>query len=128
MLKLGLKSRTAHTWWSFYFLISDSSDFENNYLNAWVQKYELPDSNSASYNTRSQLQIFFEKEYYNLSVHSDVETDSEIFEQLRMFYRYYKVRRGFIEIIIPKELFRINCVKVIRDTSFIQYIASDTDS
>lgn len=38
--------------------------------------------------------------------------DSELLEQLRMFYRYLKIKRGLVEVIIPRSLVRITCVKV----------------
>lgn len=45
--------------------------------------------------------------------------DSALLEPLRMFYRYLKVKRGLVELVIPKSAVRINCIKVGKHLSFV---------
>jgi hypothetical protein len=61
---------------------------------------------------RGLVLIFVENEHLDIPILSDNMIDSALLEQLRMFYRYLKVKRGLVELIIPRSLVRINCIKV----------------
>jgi hypothetical protein len=146
-------------WWFLYLLISNLSDFEQNFVNAWSQRTTTPSPNhhpeqdhqplrSSGHHSeqdhqpptlpshhpaqnqlrtsvaeqngvngttskpRRMLSIFLEKQHLEIPVLYNGMTDSALLEQLRMFYRYSKVRRGLVELIIPRRLVKINCVKV----------------
>jgi hypothetical protein len=62
--------------------------------------------------SRRELSIFVENLHVDIAVLYDGMDDSVLLEQLRMFYRYLKIRRGLVELIIPTKLVKINCVKV----------------
>jgi hypothetical protein len=109
---IALNSRFDRGWWLIYFFLSNSKDFEQNYLNAWSQMDENP----------SKLKIFVDNDTLEIDIHCTDKRDAEVFKQLKMFYRYLKVRRGFTEIIIPKKLVRIDCVQVIGDNDLASYL------
>ncbi len=58
------------------------------------------------------LFVCAESEHLDIPVLSDNLVDSELFQQLRMFYRYLKIKRGLVELIIPRKLVQIDYVKV----------------
>jgi hypothetical protein len=68
--------------------------------------------NGAISKPRGLVLIFVENEHLDIPILSDNMIDSALLEQLRMFYRYLKVKRGLVELIIPRRLVRIDCVKV----------------
>ena len=62
--------------------------------------------------SRGLVHIFVGHEHLSAPILLDDIVDSVFLEQLRMFYRFLKVKQGLVELIIPKILVRINCVKV----------------
>ena len=149
-----------------YLLISDMSDFEQNFSNAWSQRTdgmlpshdseqrartdETTETNKVNLDSRNipgnegmveelsvhrssrqhsdsdeqielneaisrpqdSVLIIVENEHLDIPIMSDNMIDSALLEQLRMFYRYLKVKRGLVELIIPRSLVRIDCAKV----------------
>ena len=169
-------------WWLIYLLISDSSEFKQNFLNAWTQRnkaiqpsnlshegfsgqlgtsikkkrldadaWEITEDHSdavvdsTSQNSRDITQnrgdadvdmlsqnnltensysqklptsenlsivIYIGNQSLNVPVLFRTLTDSALLAQLRMFYRYMKLQRGLVELILPRNLVRIDSVKV----------------
>ena len=163
-------------WWYIYLLISDISDFEQNFLNAWSQQpvgnptshtsdeerpaqtnenTEIVDTNlnldnipdneatpeasnmnhsiqqsvgngdqhegevsestvvdGSTPNLKGWVLIYVENEHLNVPILSNDISDSALLEQLNMFYEYMKVKRGLVEVIVPRYLLRIDCVEV----------------
>jgi hypothetical protein len=62
--------------------------------------------------TRDPVLIFVENEHLEIPIISDGMDDSQLFQQLGMFYRYLKVKRGLVELLVPRSLDRIDTVKV----------------
>ena len=56
--------------------------------------------------------IMLESEHLHIPILSHDVHDSTLLAQLRMFYRFVKVKRGRVEVIIPRSLTRIQRVKV----------------
>lgn len=151
-----LRKGTALLWWSYYLLIADLADFEQNFLNAWrsheIQK-ESPENEETeeagfwiliSYFKRSEraskastrrrtsevsahtsngdgsdqpvarndVWLFVENEQVKVPLLLGGVDDSHLFKELRMFYRYMQVRRGLVELVIPRKLTRMDCVMV----------------
>lgn len=96
-------------WWLLYFLVADSSDFHQNYMNAWISRDKSP----------RVLKVVLGRQYLDMPLPPDNVDDSVVFAWLNMFYRYLKLRKGVLEIIIPKELVRIDCVEVRTCLSFL---------
>jgi hypothetical protein len=68
--------------------------------------------NEAISKPRGLVLIFVENEHLDIPILSDNMVDSALLAQLRMFYRYLKIKRGLVELIIPRSLVRIDCIKV----------------
>ena len=163
-------------WWCVYLIISDISDFEQNFLNAWNQR---PNGNPTSHNSdeerpaqtnenteiihtnlhldnipnnevtpeasnvnesiqpsvnngeqhegevsestivdrpipspKGSVLMYVENEHLNVPILSNDMSDSALLEQLNMFYEYLRVKRGLVEVIVPRYLLRIDCVEV----------------
>ena len=115
-----------------YLLISDMSDFDDNFREAWSQRRTTEPSpndnleqeprhfdgadgqivNRSAVSSRRKLSIFVESRHLDIAVLYDGMNDTALLEQLQMFYRYLKIKRGLVELIIPTKLVKINCVKV----------------
>ena len=117
-------------WWTIYLLVSDRNDFEQNFVNAWRMRAIHRDQGVISAEQSvdvkyypGRLTIFIGDEYLKIPMFMyRTENDGEVLEQLNMWYKYFKVRRGLFELIIPRSLSRIDCVKVKRP--FLEYIAT----
>jgi hypothetical protein len=68
--------------------------------------------NGAISKPRGLVHIILVNEHLDIPILSDNMIDSALLEQLRMFYRYLKVKRGLVELIIPRRLFQIDCIRV----------------
>jgi hypothetical protein len=94
---------TAKFWWSIYLYISPYSDFEANYMRAWAE--------NAADQQKTTL-IFVGDEELSIPWLEGDELDRPRLEHLRMFYLLLKLRRGLLEVIVPRTLVRIEWVKV----------------
>lgn len=123
---------TAAFWWYGYLLFADISDFEHNFVNAWGRRPtgSIMATNSAIIaglaaaadlaasvvgyllEPRRLVVMIVENEHLNIPILSDNLNDSALLEQLRMFYRYLKVKQGLVELLIPRLLIQIDCVEV----------------
>ena len=163
-------------WWYVYLLISDISDFEQNFLNAWSQRpvgnptshtsdeerpvqtnentkivdtnlnldnipdnEATPEASNVNHsiqpsvnngeqqegdvsestivggsipNLKGSVLMFVENEHLKVPILSTDMSDSALLEQLNMFYEYLRVKRGLVEVIVPRCLLRIDCVEV----------------
>lgn len=61
---------------------------------------------------RDPLPVIVENEFLQVPLRVDDIVSPPQLKQLRMFYRYLKVKRGLAEVIIPRRLVQIDCVKV----------------
>lgn len=61
---------------------------------------------------RRNVLIFVENEQLEVPLLLEGMDDSQLFKQLRMFYRYTKVKRGLVELVVPRKLVRVDCVTV----------------
>jgi hypothetical protein len=88
-----------------YLIISDFRDFEQNFSTAWSQK-----AASLSVDT-----LLFVKD---MSISAPMRfaeanvTTEETIQQIKLFYRLLKTKRGLPEVIIPRRLRRIDAVDV----------------
>lgn len=86
-------------WWFTYLLISDMSDFKQNYIEAWRQHQEQS--------------IIISVSDHILMIPTPHAVDDEVLlRHLRMFYRMIKVEQGIPGLLLPKKLERIDCVEV----------------
>jgi len=65
---------------------------------------------------RRNVFIFVENEQLEVPLLLEGMNDSQLFKQLRMFYRYMKVKRGLVELVVPRKLVRVDCVTVEKST------------
>jgi hypothetical protein len=72
--------------------------------------------NGAISESRGPVHIFVENEQLEIPILYDGMDDSHLFQQLGVFYRFLKVKRGLAELIIPRSLVRIDSVTVILQT------------
>jgi len=86
-------------WWSLYFLLSEASDFEQNYLEAWSQR------------PTTFVHIFVGSDYLHAPLPDDAD-DADTLKHLRMYYRLIRAQRSLLEIVLPKTLGRVDRVKV----------------
>jgi hypothetical protein len=92
--------------WSLYFAVANASDFEKNYLNAWRRRN----------GTETTLKIFLGNQNLDIPLPPHDSNDERVFQELNEMYRYLKAKRGWIDIVYPRELIRIDCVQVRTDT------------
>jgi hypothetical protein len=115
--------RGGAIWWTIYLLVSDIDEFEQNFINAWrvrtIHLYwretpEAVESDEQYVDVKyypGLLTIFIGDEYLKIPMYRTAD-DKEVLEQLKMWYKYFKIKRGLLELIIPRSLSRIDCVKV----------------
>ena len=65
------------------------------------------------------LFVCVENEQLDVPILYNNMMDSALLEQFRMFYRYLKVKRGLVELIIPRTLVGIDCIKACSDPWFV---------
>ncbi|MCJ1430098.1 hypothetical protein MMC29_008013 [Sticta canariensis] len=90
------------TWWLYYFLISDMADFKQNYMEAWRQRH------------KGSIRIYVSDQFLTIPIPHDVN-DEALLRRLRMFYRMIKVEQGIPGLLLPRQLGRIDCVKISID-------------
>jgi hypothetical protein len=90
-------------WWYIYLIISPYPDFEANYMRAWAEN---------AVDSQKKTLIFVGDEELSIPRLEGDELDRARLQHLRMFYRLLKLRRGLIEVILPRTLVRIEWVKV----------------
>ena len=77
-----------------------------------MEPAEQNTADTESSKPRDLLIVYVENEHLKIPILSDDLTDSSLLEQFRMFYRYLKLKRGLVELIIPRTLVRIDCITV----------------
>jgi hypothetical protein len=102
-----------YIWLSYFFVTVDSSEFHQNYMNAWKSSLESP----------SKLKIFLGSQYLDMPLPLNNADDSVVFACIRLFYNCLKLRRGVLEIFVPKKLVRIECVEVREGLSILFLVA-----
>ncbi|KAF2430613.1 hypothetical protein EJ08DRAFT_649430 [Tothia fuscella] len=137
--RILLRSRTSRIWWIVYLLISDLNEFEQNFLNAWMlqdvhitasdataQSADEEESNAGvrvnteigcrSLRPRTPVLIYVHEEPLEIPILFQDISNTELLKQLKMFYRYLKIKRGLAELVIPRKLMKIDCVEVDPNT------------
>ena len=60
---------------------------------------------------REGVLIFVDNISLDAPVLYDTITEIALLQQLKMFYRYLKIRRGLPEVIIPRTISRLDCIE-----------------
>ena len=84
-------------------LIAPMSEFRQNYMAAWRQPKEL------------EIHIFVDDETMSVPIPADgtdTTTDKTMLAPIRTFYQMMLVGQGFPALVFPKQLQRIDSVKV----------------
>ena len=98
--------RATWLWWWVYQYIATGHDFEHNIVEAWGERED---------GTRLLIHVFTEDEHMQVPIIvPEPPTDDAVLSQLKMFYRVLKLKRGLAELLIPRELSRIDTVTVSR--------------
>ena len=80
-------------------MISEISEFKQNYIEAWKQHHGV------------SINIYINYEHLVIPV-PDKGTDETVLRQLRMFYRMVQIGKGIPGLLLPKQLDRIDVVEV----------------
>ena len=120
MLHFSSSSYSGTIWWTIYLLLSNIDEFEQNFKNVWQMRTEnqewreKPDQRYADVKYYpGLLTIFIGDEYLKIPIFMyPTADDRKVLEQLKMWYEYFKIKRGLYELIIPRSLSRIDYVKV----------------
>ena len=84
--------------------IATGHDFEHNIVEAWGERSD---------GSRLLVHVFTEDEHMQVPIiMPEAPTDDAVLSQLKMFYRVLKLNRGLAELLIPRELARIDTVTV----------------
>jgi len=67
---------------------------------------------------RKSVTIFVDNDRLSIPVLSHEANDAALLREVKMFYRYLKVKRGLSEVVIPKQLISIDYVVVRRSKDF----------
>ncbi|ERF70561.1 hypothetical protein EPUS_09488 [Endocarpon pusillum Z07020] len=102
-LTSGRRSFLTWFWWYIYLLIADGADFKQNYLEAWRQRDER------------LLHIYIQDNHLHIPI-PPTHNDKIVLERIRLFYGMVQVERGLLELLFPKQLERIDCVEMTKDT------------
>ena len=107
-IRKKLSSRMLHAksdwpralWWLIVYLTSRSEAFELTLVSHWERQV-----------SGRMLYVFVGGVHLKVPLVEEMD-DRETLKLLRMWYRWLLVRRGFVEVILPRKLQRIDVVQV----------------